>query len=194
MVMGSPARAAMTYFVSLKITAVIIGLLYLLSHSPGAFAPAWTVRQLRPLPRNYPLGVVLMLAATAWFVALTGFMDLGELSTMRVQLMAVWTIAGILLVIFVPGFLAVRGLGCLLLLAAALILDSAFLAQIPARYVMTILAYIWAISGMILVYSPHLGRDLVEYIAATTRRLQLFSWPGVVLGLLLIFLGIFIYP
>jgi hypothetical protein len=194
MVMGFPASPPMTYFVSLKITALIIGLLYFLFHSLGSLAPVWTARQLRPLPRNYPLGVALMLAATIWFVALTGLMDLGELSNMRLQLMTVWGIAGILVVIFVPGFLAVRGLGCLLLLAAALILDAAFLVQIHSRYVMTILAYVWAISGMILVYSPHLGRDMVDYAVATPRRLQLFSWPGAVFGLLLIFLAIFIYP
>ena len=184
----------MTYFVSLKITAIIVGLIYLSFHALGALAPAWTARWVRPLPRNYPLGVVLMLAATIWFVALTGLMDLGELSNMRVQLMAVWAIAGVLMVIFVPGFLAIRGLGCLLLLAAALILDAAFLVQIHARYVMTILAYLWAIAGMVLVYSPHSGRNMIEYVVATPRRFQLFSWPGVALGLLLIVLGIFIYP
>jgi hypothetical protein len=135
-----------------------------------------------------------MLAATLWFVILTGVMDLGELSGMRVQLMAVWAAAGILLVIFVPGFLAIRGLGCLLLLAAALILDAAFLVQIPARYVMTLLAYLWAVSGMVLVYSPHLGRDAFYFATETRRRLQAFCWPGVAFGLLLIFLGIFIYP
>jgi hypothetical protein len=192
--MGIVRGFPMTYFVSLKITALIIGVLYLLSHSPGAFAPAWTAPRLRPLPRNYPLGVVLMVGATIWFVALTGLMDLGELSNMRGQLMAVWTIAGILMVIFVPGFLAVRGFGCLLLLAAALILDAAFLAQMSSRYVMTLLAYVWAVAGMILVYSPHLGRNLVEFVAAEPRRLRLFSWPGAVFGLLLIFLALFIYP
>ena len=184
----------MTYFVSLKITAIVVGLLYLVGHLPGAIAPAAAGHNLRRLTRNYPLGVTLMLAATIWFVALTGLMDLGELSNMRVQLMVVWAVAGVLVVIFVPGFLAVRGLGCLLLLAAALILDAAFLVQIPARYVMTILAYLWAISGMVLVYSPHLGHGAIEYATETPQRLRLFCWPGAVFGLLLIFLGIFIYP
>ncbi len=68
-----------------------------------------------------------MLAATIWFTALTGAMDLGEISSIRSQLMAVWAISGILVVIFVPGFLAARGLGCLLLLGAALVLDAAYL-------------------------------------------------------------------
>ena len=185
----------MTYFaVSLKITAIVVGLIYFLLHLPGAIAPGPAAHRLRLLPRNYPLGVVLMLAATLWFVVLTGLMDLGELSGLRVQLMALWAIAGILVVIFVPGFLAIRGLGCLLLLAAALILDAAFLVQLSARYVMTLLAYLWAISGMVLVYSPHLGRNMIEYATETRGRLQAFCWPGVVFGLILIFLGIFIYP
>jgi hypothetical protein len=102
----------MTYFVSLKITAIIIGVLVLLVHLPSALAPARFAPIFRSLPRNYPLGVVLMLAATLWFTTLTGLMDLGEISSARVQLMAVWTIAGVLVVIFVPGFLAARGLGC----------------------------------------------------------------------------------
>ena len=184
----------MTYFVSLKITAIIIGLIYLASHAPGIFAPVATMRQVRQLPRNYPLGVVLMLAATIWFVALTGLMDLGELSNWRSKLMLAWATAGILMVIFVPGFLALRGLGCLALLAAALILDAAFLVQTPARYVMTLLAYLWAVAGMVLVYSPHLGRDVLNYAAETPARFKLFCWPAVVFGLLLIVLGLFVYP
>jgi uncharacterized protein YjeT (DUF2065 family) len=184
----------MTYFVSLKWTAIIIGLLCAVGHLPPAIAPERCGPILRSLPRNYPLGVVLMLLATIWFVVLTGVMDLGEISNVRMQLMAVWTIAGVLVVIFVPGFLAARGLGCLLLLAATVVLDAAFLALTPWRYVMTLLAYWWVISGMVLVYSPHLWRDAIGYVTATPERLRLFSWPGVAFGVVLIALGIFVYP
>jgi len=184
----------MTYFVSLKITAIVIGLFYFLTHLPGALKPAWTARRAKTLPRNYPLGVVLMLTATAWFVTLTRAMDLGELSNMRMQLMAVWAIAGVLVAIFVPGFLAIRGFGCLLLLGAAVILDAAFLVQTPWRYVMTLMAYVWVIAGMVLVYSPHLGRDGIDFCVKTPERCRLLSWPGVIFGLILIALGLFVYP
>jgi uncharacterized protein YjeT (DUF2065 family) len=184
----------MTYFVSLKITAIIIGLLAIIGHLPFALAPQRFSPLLRSLPRNYPLGVVLMLSATLWFTTLTGVMDLGEISSARMQLMGVWTVAGILVVIFVPGFLAARGLGCLLLLAAALVLDAAFLATTHWRYVMTLLAYYWVIAGMVLVYSPHLWRDAINYVTQTPQRLQMFSWPGAIFGVVLIVLGIFVYP
>jgi hypothetical protein len=194
-VVGATCDAfAMTYFVSLKITAIIIGLLCAFVHLPFALAPARFTRLMRGLPRNYPLGVVLMLSATLWFTTLTGLMDLGEISSARVQLMTVWAIAGVLVAIFVPGFLAARGLGCLLLLAGALVLDATFLATTPWRYVMTLLAYYWVVAGMVLVYSPHLARDGIQYITHTTQRVRLFAWPGVVFGLVLIALGIFVYP
>jgi uncharacterized protein YjeT (DUF2065 family) len=184
----------MTYFVSLKITAIIIGLLALAGHLPAALVPGKFAPLLKTLPRNYPLGVVLMLSATLWFTTLTGLMDLGEISNVRVQLMAVWAIAGVLVVIFVPGFLAARGLGCLLLLGAAVVLDAAFLVTTPWRYVMTLLAYYWVIAGMVLVYSPHLWRDAINYATKTPQRLRLLSWPGVAFGVVLIVLGIFVYP
>jgi hypothetical protein len=184
----------MTYFISLKITAIIIGALVLLGHLAPALFPARFVPVLRTLPRNYPLGVVLMISATIWFTALTGLMDLGEISSARFDLMAVWAVAGVLLAIFVRDFLAARGLGCLLLLASALVLDAAFLATTPWRYVMTILAYYWVVAGMMLVYSPHLGRDALNFVTQTPQRLRLFSWPGVLFGVILIVLGIFVYP
>jgi hypothetical protein len=190
---GLSTRRTMTYFVSLKIVAIVVGLLAVLGHLPFAVAPERWTPTLRGLPRNYPLGVVLMLAATAWFTALTGLMDLGEISSIRSQLMAVWAISGVLLTIFVPGFLAARGLGCLLLLGAAMILDACFLAQTPWRYVLTVAAYLWVIVGMILVYSPHYGREAIQFVTQSPQRLRLFCWPGVVYGALVIALGIFVY-
>ena len=84
---GWSARVPMTYFVSLKITAIIIGILALLGHLPAALMPEKFGPILKSLPRNYPLGVVLMMAATLWFTVLTGLMDLGEISSARVDLM-----------------------------------------------------------------------------------------------------------
>jgi hypothetical protein len=184
----------MTYFVSLRLTAIVLGLLYVAAHLPAALAPVRFGVWARRLSNNYPLGVVLMVLATLWFVVLTGLMDLGEISNIRVQLMAVWAIAGVLLAIFVRGFLTLRALGCLLLLAAALLLDAAFLATTPWRYVVTILAYAWVIAGMVLVYSPHVGRKWIDWASENTEHMRVLAWPGVAAGLLLVILGIWVYP
>jgi hypothetical protein len=183
----------MTYFVSLKLTAIGVGLLYLATHLPAALMPAWMAPWLRRLTNNYPLGVGLMLAATLWFVTLTAVMDLGEISNLRVQLCIVWGVAGVLMAVFVPGFLALRALGCFLLLGAAVLLDAAFLALTPWRFAITLLAYLWVIAGMVLVYSPHVGRGAVDFATATSTRLRAFAWPGVAYGLLLIVLAFAAY-
>ena len=184
----------MTYFVSLRLTAIVLGVVYLAASMPAALAPAAFTAASKRLVRSRVLGVVLMLLATLWFVVLTGVMDLGEISNLRVLLMAVWAIAGVLMAIFVPGLLALRGLGCLLLLAAALLLDAAFLAQTPWRYLVDVLAYGWVIKGIVLVYSPHIGRDWLDWSTASESRLRALGWCGAGLGLLLIVLGIWVYP
>jgi hypothetical protein len=96
--------------------------------------------------------------------------------------------------VLVPTFLTARGLGCLMLLGAALLLDACFLATTPWRYALTLLAYLWAIAGMVFVYSPHLFRDVVLFATATPRRLVGFAWPGVAYGAALIVLALLVYP
>jgi len=73
-------------------------------------------------------------------------------------------------------------------------LDAAFLATTPWRYVVTLLAYGWVVKGMILVYSPHVGRRWLDWLTESEQRLRAFSWPGIALGLILIVLGLFVYP
>ena len=75
-----------------------------------------------------------------------------------------------------------------------MILDACFLAATPWRYVLTLLAYWWVIAGMVLVYSPHKGRDAIQFMTDSPRRLRLFAWPGVGLGALIVVLAIFVYP
>jgi hypothetical protein len=50
------------------------------------------------------------------------------------------------------------------------------------------------ILGMVLVYSPHLGKKALDWMLETPQRCRLFCWPGVAFGVLLIALAIFVYP
>ena len=47
---------------------------------------------------------------------------------------------------------------------------------------------------MVLVYSPHLWRDAIHYVTENPQRFRFFSWPGVIFGVVLIALGLFVYP
>ena len=119
-----------------------------------------------------------MLSATLWFTTLTGLMDLGEISSVRVKLMVVWTGGGVLMTIFVPGFFAATGTRLPAAAGAALVLDAVFLVQTSWRYVLTLLAYYWVIAGMVLVYSPHLWRDAIHYVTRSPQRRGGFHGPA----------------
>jgi hypothetical protein len=183
----------MTYDLSLKWVTLVIGFLYLAGHLPGVLAPELFAKIARRFPRHYPAGVILTLAAGIWFCWLTATTDLGEMSPWRNTLVSVWAAGTILMVIFVPTFLAVRGLAFLLLLGTEVILSAAFMTDTDARYVMTVLAYVWAIVGMILVASPYHLRDALEWAFKTPQRCRILCAAGSLFGVLLLILGAFVY-
>jgi len=47
---------------------------------------------------------------------------------------------------------------------------------------------------MVLVYSPHLWRNAIDFATQTPQRFRLLSWIGAAFGLLLLILGLFVYP
>jgi hypothetical protein len=183
----------MTYYISLQLISIVIGLLLVAVHLPGVLWPVTFSKVIRAFPRHYPLGIALTVAAGTWFTLLTALTDLGELSPYRTVLVMLWVSGTALTVIFVPVFLAVRGLAMVMLLAVAVILDAAFPLDTPWRLVMVILAYVWAVVGIILVCSPYLMRDSLAYALKTVERCRWFCWPGVAAGAVMIVLGIFVY-
>jgi len=184
----------MIYDFPLWLVAVVLGVMYLVGHLPGILKPERFYRFLQPLPRHHLLGIVLTGLAGFWFCWLTATPDLGELSPYRWNLMTGWAVGTVLLIAFVPTYLAVRGLGMLMLLAVYVMLDACFLVDSPTRLVVTMLAYVWALAGIVLVASPYLLRDLLDYTCRDTKRCRAFSAAGAAFGVVLLSLGLFVYP
>ena len=183
----------MTYEVSLKIVTIVLGflvsfkgLLSLLFSKPLRIA-------LKGLARNYPIGVIFMGMAIAWSLWLVSFVDLAEYSGLRHGIMLGIFLLGGATIIFLPDFLIARALGVLLLLGAEVLLSAAFPVKSPSRYVITFLAYFWAILGMIFVAMPYRFRDLLFWFCATERRFLGWCWGKLLFGLGLLILGFFVY-
>jgi NhaP-type Na+/H+ or K+/H+ antiporter len=70
----------------------------------------------------------------------------------------------------VDEFLAVRALGILCLLAAEPLLDAAFFRNEVSRLVVTVLAYLLVIAGIIWVTMPYLLRDQINWSARSNLR------------------------
>jgi hypothetical protein len=182
----------MIYSFTLSQVAVALGLAYILTHGWALARPADCQRWLRALPRHYPAGVALMLAAGGWFGWLVLNADLMDFAPYRGWFLTFTAALTVGMIIFVREFLAVRALGALLLLFANVLLDAAFLENTPAKFVITVSAYAYIVAGIAFVASPYLLRDWLAWIFRVDRRARLAAAGGVGFGVLLLALGVMV--
>ena len=99
----------------------------------------------------------------------------------------------VLIIFFMDELLAPRALGGLLLLAASPVLDAARFHTSNLRLIMTVMAYVWVIAGIVLVVSPYrFRRTLAPWIAAESRCRSL-GWAVFGLGVLVVVLALTVY-
>ena len=151
---------------------------------------------LKRLPFSALAGQVMLVIAGLWaFFLFKGMdlgviaipkMDLGEFFHLRPFLMILVPLTVFLVILYCEEFLAARALGCLLLLAAAVPLDAAFLKEPPSRLLLVVLAYAAIIKGLFWVGMPYLLRDQVNWATATAGRWRLLCAGGLVYGVLVL--------
>jgi hypothetical protein len=118
---------------------------------------------------------------------------MGEFSAFRRPLLIALPIGFLLTARFVDEFLAVRALGILALLAAEPLLDAAFFRYETSRLVLTVLAYILIILGLIWVTMPYTLRDQITWLSKTAARWRGLHALGFIYGAVLIALALFRY-
>lgn len=146
-------------------------------------------------PRNYALGVALMLLATAWFVANVNSEPIADFSAYKPAMLAAFTAIGIGSCIFVRDFLAVRGLAVLLLLLAKFMVDTGrpHLGQSPFVLVIQIWAYVLVIAGIWFTITPWRLRDLVNWATASETRVRISSGIRLAFALFILSLGLTVF-
>jgi hypothetical protein len=175
---------------NLSTIAIALGLLFALLNVFGVIKPAAFAAFARSFPRNIPIGWVLTLGATVWFLYYLSLETVSDFAAMKPFLFALFAGVGIGTCIFVPDFLAVRGLAVLLLLMAKLVTDSARLVESDWRLVLVTWAYVWVLAGMWLTISPWRLRDLINWGTASESRTRLFSGLRMAFGLFVMALGL----
>lgn len=179
--------------IPLKGTGIVLGLLLVVKH-------AWALRNreraqafLRAFPRNYAWGAGLLTAGFLWGMMCLAYMDMGEFFWLRKWFLMIVPAAFAGVLVYVREFLAVRALGCLMLLAAGPVLCAAFLQPQATRLLLPILAYVWIIAGMFFVGMPFLMRDWVTWLLAKPARWSAAVWSGLAYGALLLVLALATY-
>lgn len=176
----------------LRTVGIAVGLWLVASHTlailKGESVRAW----LRNLPFATVFGRAILVLAGFWAFFLFqgadfGFlripkMDLGEFYHLRPFLMIPVPVTVFLVIVYCEEFLAARALGCLLLLAAAVPLDAAFLKEPTSRLLLVGLSYAAILKGLFWVGMPYLLRDQVNWATASAARWKLLCAGGIAYG------------
>jgi hypothetical protein len=178
--------------IKLSLLAIVLGLLALPTIY-GVTRPAKFAALLRRFPRYTPIGYVLMIGATLWFLLYLKQESISDFASFKPILFTVFAAVGIGACLFVKDFLPVRGLAVLWLLLAKLMVDTARWVDTEWRLVMTTWAYVLVFLGMWFTISPWRMRDLLNWVAANERRTRLASGMRLAFGVFILILGLTVY-
>ncbi len=179
----------------LSLLSILLGLGMGLPQIYGVARPAQLAAAARKFPRNLPLGVVLMLLGTAWFVWLVNGEPIADFSAFKPYMMAGFVAVGVGSCIFVQDFLAVRGLAVVMLLLAKLMVDTGrpHLDQSPFVVVIQAWAYVFVVLGIWFTITPWKLRDLVNWATATEARTRLLSGVRLAFAAFVLILGLTVF-
>ncbi len=166
----------------LKLVGIVVGLALILSHLVALLRPAMVQAWLVKFPRNEKLGVVLVVIGFVWTLFVWTNMDLGEFFKAERIVQLLLVAGGIGVIVYVKEFLAVRSLGFLMILAAAPLLESAFLKDPTSRLLLVLFAYVIALKGMFWVGMPYLLRDQIKWVVANSSRYRIGAIAGLAYG------------
>jgi hypothetical protein len=177
---------------SLFIVGILLAVWLIGVHGLMLAKPTQVQGYLKKFPRDPVAGQILLALGLAWFwllVAPDGLgifsklqMDLGEFNKAKPLLRLVVPAAVIAVAMSVRDFLAVRALGLCGLMAAAPLLESAFLKDPGTRLLIPIFAYAMLTASMYMVGMPYLFRDAVTWVSATRGRWTACTVAGLAYG------------
>lgn len=156
--------------------------------------PTFFAAAARKFPRSVPIGCVLMLIGTAWFIYNLSIENIADFESIKKYLFILFAAVGIGSCVFVQDFLAVRGLAVVLLLLAKLMLDVQRWVDTEWRLVIAVWAYLFVIFGIWFTISPWRLRDFIDWGTATAQRVRLLSGIRFAFGVLVIALGLLVFP
>ena len=177
----------------LSTLAVILGFVFLAFNLYGVLKPVAFASAARKFPRYTPVGYVLMLLSTFWFVANVSHEPIADFASFKPALFILFIAVGLGACLFVRDFLPVRGLAVFILLLAQLMVESARWEETSWRLVITTWAYLMVLAGIWFTVSPWRLRDAINWATANERRTRWLSGVRAGFGLLVLCLGLTVF-
>ena len=176
--------------IKLSSLAIVMGLVVTLINLYGVIKPGAFAASARKFPRSVPIGILLTLLGTGWFLLYLQSENISDFEAYKPLLYALFVGVGVGTCIFVQDFLAVRGFAVVLLLLAKLMLDTARWADSSWCVVIQLWAYVLIVAGIWFTVSPYRMRDLLNWANATEQRTRLLSGLRAAFGLFVTVLGL----
>lgn len=177
----------------LSTLSICLGLLVAFINLFGVVNPSEFAAAARKFPRSIPVGYVLTLAGTAWFMWNVSHESLADFENLKPILFTLFIGVGLGTCFFVQDFLAVRGLSVLLLLLGKLMVDAERWAASEWRLVIAVWAYAMVLCGMWFTISPWRMRDLVYWGTANESRIRVTSAVRFAFGIFVAALGFTVF-
>jgi hypothetical protein len=161
----------------LSLLSILLGVGMGLPQIYGIANPQKFAASVRKFPRNLPIGILLMLLGTAWFVWNVHSESISDFAAYKPVMIAGFAAVGVLSCVFIQDFLAVRGLAVVLLLLAKLMLDTGrpHLGQTHWVLVIQTWAYLLIIAGIWFTVTPWRLRDLLNWATGSATRVRVGS-------------------
>ncbi len=180
---------------SLSLLAILLGAGMSLPQIYGLASPEKFAKAARGFPRNLPVGILLMLLATAWFAWNVSVEPVADFSLFKPYMIALFVAVGIFSCIYVQDFLAVRGLAVVILLLVKLMVDTGrpHLGQSPWVLLIQYWAYLFVVLGIWFTITPWRLRDLLNWATGTKTRILVGCVLRLAFALFVVFLGLTVF-
>lgn len=166
---------------SLTLATLLPGLFLLVVGGLLLLGNSAIVAAFKAMPRSPVATAVFFGGATLWFLSKIWTLSEADFGDYRTALFMGFSVVAVLSFIYVPDFLAVRGLAAIMLLAATPLLDAAYMEyHHPQRLFMVSVVFVGIAAAIYLGASPFRLRDFFGWLFATAGRARLLG--GVMAG------------
>ena len=173
-------------FMSLTLATLLPGILLLIVGGLLLVGNSAIVTSFKAMPRSPVATAIFFGGAAIWFLTRIWTLSTADFGEYRTLLLIGFSAVAVLSFVYVPDFLAVRGLAALMLLAAKPLLDAAYMEyHHPQRLFMVSIVFVGIASAIYLGAVPFRLRDFFGWLFGTASRGRVLGAALAGYGLLL---------
>ena len=175
---------------SLFLATLLTGLVLIAFGGHFAWHGARSETSVKAFPRSSIAAYVLFGAATLWFIYHLSNLGPSDFGAHKQLLMIVSAVGAVAAFVYVPDFLAVRGLAGLFLLIGAALLDAAYMEIPQSRLFLVVFVYLAVVTAILLGAQPYRLRDFFDWLYKGRARPRLFGGLFLIYGIILVIVAV----